>query len=240
MVTYFLIPIYNECENIEALHRNISCVLTDRKRFFIFVDDGSSDASVSMLKKYFGAFPHHIIEKDRNYGPGDSFNRGFLWVLEHSSDRNDKIVTLEADNTSDIHILPRMMAISELGYELVLASIYAQGGGFYRTCLFRKVISFLANMLFRSILNVRVLTISSFYRIYHIGLLRRILDKYDDLITEKGFICMLEILIKSIHVHASIIEVPMILKSTNRKGKSKMKIIKTSTSYLRFLLFGNK
>ena len=46
---------------------------------------------------------------------------------------------------------------------------------------------------------------------------------------------MLEILIKSIKAGASIIEVPMQLNSNNRKGKSKMKIYKTSMEYLKFL-----
>ena len=50
---------------------------------------------------------------------------------------------------------------------------------------------------------------------------------------------MVEILIKAIKLEAKIIEVPMLLNSENRKGKSKMKIFKTILSYLRFL-FVNK
>ena len=46
----------------------------------------------------------------------------------------------------------------------------------------------------------------------------------------------LEILINAINVHAKIIEVPMLLKSDQRKGISKMKIMRNSLSYLRFLL----
>ncbi|MEJ0055048.1 MAG: hypothetical protein WDN75_04975 [Bacteroidota bacterium] len=56
------------------------------------------------------------------------------------------------------------------------------------------------------------------------------------MISEPGFISMIEILVKSIKANASIIEVPMTLYSGQRKGKSKMKLIKTSMSYLKFLL----
>ncbi len=56
------------------------------------------------------------------------------------------------------------------------------------------------------------------------------------LFKETGFICMLEILIKAIKCDAKIIEVPMVLKSTKRIGKSKMKIVKTSMDYLKFLI----
>ena len=148
---------------------------------------------------------------------------------------------MEGDNTSDISILPHMIKISEMGYDLVLASAYAQGGGFEKTSLIRKIISFFANMLFRAFFNIKVLTLSSFYRVYKITLIKSIKIAYGSIIREKGFICMLEILIKAIHVHAKIIEVPMLLKSDQRKGKSKMKLITNTLSYLRFLLsFKNK
>ena len=45
---------------------------------------------------------------------------------------------------------------------------------------------------------------------------------------------MLEILVKAIFQEAKIIEIPMMLHSDKRKGKSKMKIMKTSWQYLKF------
>jgi hypothetical protein len=85
------------------------------------------------------------------------------------------------------------------------------------------------------VFNIKVQTISSFYRVYSVSLLKKIKTKYGILIKENGFICMLEILTKAIHCEAKIIEVPMVLKSTKRLGKSKMKIVKTTLDYLKFL-----
>jgi dolichol-phosphate mannosyltransferase len=234
---YVLIPTYNEAQNIELLARNLFNTLPLKNTFFVFVDDCSSDDTLLLIGNHFNLYPNlAIIEKKTNKGPGDSFNIGFNWILSHSKSDDDIIVTMEADNTSDIELLNKMISISLLGYDLVLASVYAQGGGFSKTSFLRKFISFFANIIFRSIFNIKILTLSSFYRIYSISLLKNIESKYSIILSENGFICMLEILLKAISLNAKIIEVPMLLKSDLRKGKSKMKIIKTTGSYLKFLI----
>ena len=237
MILYYLIPTYNESDNIPELLSRITKINNIESTFYVFVDDCSSDNTLNILSSYLKSYKNfHIISKEKNQGPGHSFNLGFEWILSHSTSIDDIIITMEADNTSDISILPKMITISQLGYDIVLASVYAQGGGFDKTSFFRKTISLIANMLFRSIYGVKVLTLSSFYRIYSISILQKIKQNNKQIIEEKGFICMLEILLKAIKEQASVIEVPMILKSEMRKGKSKMKIFKTTKAYLRFLL----
>ncbi|MFA6923984.1 MAG: glycosyltransferase [Bacteroidales bacterium] len=236
MKLYFLIPVFNESQNIEHLYNNLIKAVGNYEKFYVFVDDYSTDNTIDMLNNFFKS-NFIVIRKEKNCGPGDSFNKGFEWILNDSKNENDLIVTLEGDNTSDLNILPNMLTISNLKYNLVLASVYAQGGGFGKTSFFRKIISLIANMLFRSFFNIKVLTLSSFYRVYHISLIKKIKERYGVIIKENGFISMLEILIKAIRVNASIIEVPMLLKSENRKGKSKMKIFKNTLNYIRFLFF---
>lgn len=172
-----------------------------------------------------------------NHGPGYAFNTGFEWILENSKDPlRDKIITMEADCTSDLTIAETMIRISDIGFDLVLASVYVQGGGFEKTSMMRKFLSFFANMLLRQKFDIRVLTLSSFYRLYSVSLIRKIKDKYGTIIKETGFISMIEFLLKAINVKASIIEVPVKLLSDKRKGDSKMKKMKTSMSYLSFLM----
>lgn len=233
---YFLIPVFNEAPNIEELTDTLKRAIPQYKKFYLFVDDCSTDKTQELINQYLTEGEFHIISKEKNLGPGDSFNLGFEWILQHSKMEEDKVVTLEADNTSDISILDKMIKISELGYDLVLASVYAQGGGFERTTLFRKLVSFIVNILLRIVFEVKTLTLSSFYRIYKIQLLKSIKDNYTNIVVEKGFVSMFEILLKAIRLNAIIIEIPMKLKSTRRKGKSKMKTLKTAYSYIRFLL----
>ncbi len=237
MTIYYLIPTYNEAQNIELLSNNLIRTLTTENKFYVFVDDNSNDNTIELIKKRFSSEQFKILEKDKQVGPGHSFNLGFEWILNNSKNDDDLIITMEADNTSDINILYQLVGNSNLGFSLVLSSVYAQGGGFDKTNLFRKIISLIANMVFRSVFNVKVLTLSSFYRVYKVSLIRKIKDQFNVIISENGFISMLEILIKAIKVNASIIEVPMILMSDKRKGKSKMKIIRNAISYLKFLFF---
>jgi hypothetical protein len=127
-----------------------------------------------------------------------------------------------------------------LGYDLVLASVYAQGGGFDKTSFLRKLISAIANFTYRFLFDIKVLTLSSFYRVYKISLLKKLERTYrGNIIKEMGFVSMLEILSKAIWNDATIIEVPMKLYSYKRAGKSKMKIVKTTFTYFRYL-FTNK
>jgi glycosyltransferase involved in cell wall biosynthesis len=233
---YFLIPVFNEADNIPLLSENIINCLPEESKYFVFVDDCSTDTTVETIKTYFKAQQHKVITKEINGGPGDSFNQGFEWILKNSDSASDLIVTLEGDNTSDIAILPTMVTLSSLGYDLVLASVYAQGGGFNKTSFFRRFISVIANGTIRFIFDLKVLTLSSFYRVYSINILRKVKEKNTELISEKGFISMVEVLLKAIRADAKIIEVPMMLDMTRRKGKSKMKKMKTMFSYATFLL----
>lgn len=234
---FTLIPIYNEAENLSELAKNLRSTLAGHEKTFVFVDDGSIDGSPEKIKELFQGENVHVLVNPGNQGPGYSFNAGFNFILDKLNSKSDDIViTLEGDNTSDINILPVMMNLYQHGFNLVLASPYAQGGGFDETTFVRKLTSFTANLLLRLWFDVKVLTLSSFYRIYSVQLLHDIRNKYGVLIKEKGFISKVEILVKAIRIKAKIIEVPMTLHSKKRKGKSKMKVMKTMMSYLRFFL----
>lgn len=233
---YIVIPIFNEEQNITNLYNELEGYSFEENHFFVFSDDGSTDNTKLEIERHFPSDKTIVLGDGINRGPGAAFNVGFEWVIQHSKNDSDLVVTIEADCTSDLEILPVMLALNQLKFDLVLASVYAQGGGFDSTGFIRKFISSVANLLYRFVFDIKVQTISSFYRVYSVTLLKKIKSKYGNLIEENGFICMLEILTKAIHCEAKIIEVPMVLKSTKRLGKSKMKIVKTTMDYLKFLL----
>lgn len=233
-MTYFLIPVFNEEQNLVLLYENLTKA-SPQSSFYVFSDDGSTDQSAKVIKTRFEGRQFVILGDGSNHGPGHAFQVGFDWILAHAQD-SDKVVTLEADNTSDLDILPVMLTLADLKYDMVLASPYAQGGGFSRTTWLRKILSFIANMILRLIFDIKVLTLSSFYRVYRVTLLKHVNDRFGVITGEEGFLCMLELLLKVISVRGQIIEVPMLLHSDKRAGKSKMKLIRTSLDYLRFLL----
>jgi dolichol-phosphate mannosyltransferase len=234
---YFLVPVYNEEQNLDLLAANLKLVLPGEEKIFVFSDDGSKDGSVEKIAVLFKDTAHIVLGDGSNHGPGYAFNTGFEWVLDHSAKESDILITIEADNTSDLSLLVPMVANNRMGFSLVLASVYAQGGGFDKTSFLRKLYSAVANLALRFIFDIKVQTLSSFYRAYSLGLLRKIKVRYPQMITETGFLCMIEILIKAIRVEATILEIPMMLNSAIRKGKSKMKVFKTMLSYVRFTVF---
>lgn len=241
---YFVIPVFNESPNIQGLAANLKQLLPGEEKHVVIVDDGSTDDTVDMVGKHFAGVPHTLLKNPVNSGPGYSFNSGFSFVLDRADTNLDLVVSMEGDNTSDLSILPLMKELaSKWNYDLVLASVYAQGGGFSKTSFFRKLISVSANQIMRIVFGINVLTLSSFYRVYRPGLLQKMRQQHTPLVAEKGFLCALELLLKSIQANARIIEVPMVLKMEERKGKSKMKVIRTASRYSVFLLkhlFTNK
>jgi glycosyltransferase involved in cell wall biosynthesis len=233
---YFLIPVFNEELNIPNLHRELNSLKLKDQVLYVFSDDGSDDRTTEVIQENFKNASYKILGDGVNRGPGVAFNFGFNWILSQSPDDNDVVVTIEADCTSDLSILNTMLVLNGLGYDLVLASVYAQGGGFDKTSFFRKLISSLANFLYIFLFDIKILTLSSFYRVYKVSLLRTIQKSYKgNIITEPGFVSMLEILAKSIWCKAKVIEVPMQLQSLKRVGRSKMKVVLTTLHYFRYL-----
>ncbi len=231
---WFLIPTYNEARNVQALADELQGSEVAEERHYVFADDGSTDGTMEELHRVFMGVAHTVIPAVTNQGPGDAFQRGFEHILTLAAD-DDVVVTMEADRTSDINLLPRMLVISRLGYDLVLASVYVQGGGFEHTTFLRRFLSTVANFFFRFVYDLKVSTLSSFYRVYRIPKLREAAARWPKFIEEKGFICMLEALLKMLDVKATVIEVPMVLASAKRTDRSKMKLFKTTWAYFRFL-----
>ena len=50
---YFIIPTYNEELNIEELSKSLKKVLPDYKKFFVFIDDHSTDGTINKIKSNF-------------------------------------------------------------------------------------------------------------------------------------------------------------------------------------------
>lgn len=242
----FIIPAYNEEKNIESLVKNTKEYSDSRNYDYqiVIINDGSRDNTVPMLKGLQKSVPIIILDQVVNKGVGEAFKRGLKYAAEAAAD-DDIIITKEADNTSDLSILDNMIKKILSGNDLVLASCYMPGGGVNSTRLYRRVLSAGANFLLKLTTSLNgVHTFSSFYRAYRPALIKKACKIYgDDLIEEKGFSCMVELLLKLSNLNIRIAEVPMVLKGNLRKGKSKMKTISTTISYLKLIaknLFNKK
>ena len=231
----FVVPAYNEEMNIARLIARLDAHLkkTDTSYRLMVVDDGSVDRTAEIVQDHSNRFPCQVIRYFPNQGVQEAFRRGFHEALASASP-TDRIVTLEADGTADLEILKELMAKVEKNGGVAVASYYAKGGAVEGTTLHRKILSFGANCLTRLVFRIRgIHTYSSFYRVYSPEALRKVVQHYGDFFTERGFACVVELLVRIHHLGFSVSEVPMILRGAERVGKSKMKVFQTILGYLR-------
>jgi glycosyltransferase involved in cell wall biosynthesis len=111
-----VIPIYNEAECIEELHRQLTASLADWGRPYeiIFVDDGSTDESFEILSRLQTLDAHlRVIRFRRNFGQTAALAAGF----DHA--RGRMIVTSDGDLQNDPQDIPGMVAALERGFDIV-------------------------------------------------------------------------------------------------------------------------
>lgn len=233
MKLFFLIPFFNEAENFPKLAEDLGQFIQKASCpcEIFFVNDGSTDESTKAIQAAFQGMPYKILSHDFNKGPGAAFQTGLQEILSIAQD-TDYILTLEADNTSNLAIVPQMQTRMQEGYDVVLASPYLYGGTIINTPWHRRTLSFIANLFLKEMLELRgLLTISSFFRLYKVKTLRAINTLYQgNLIENQGFEGVVELLMKLVFQKTPISEVPLVLDTSRRKGKSKMKILKTTYS----------
>jgi dolichol-phosphate mannosyltransferase len=233
----FVVPAYNEEANIEALIRETHDFLATRglPYHLIVVDDGSADRTADLVRTAAKKWPCEVVSYHPNKGVGEAFRRGLNRALDLAKE-GDLIVTKEADRTSDMAILPDLLKKMESGCDAALASCYAKGGGIEGTTFSRMFLSRCANALIYAAFHIRgIHTYSSFYRVYRPESLRKVLTRYGDFYRETGFACVIELLVRLAKTGARIEEVPMVLVSGKRVGKSKMKVGRTILGYFRVI-----
>jgi dolichol-phosphate mannosyltransferase len=233
---FILIPVYNEAGNIVRLLESLKAFALGMQHDYcvevILIDDGSQDETAKLAKQLTIGLNVIVLRHEQNQGPGRAFGTGFRFISEKLSD-NDIVVTMEGDNTSRIELIKQMLHRMEEGFDVVLASPYIYSGRIEHTSAYRVFLSNMANLFVKDLLGIHgIFTVSSFYRLYKVPLLRRLQMFYGvEIIERKGFECMTEMLMKMIYLGAGVSEVAMVLDTKMRVGKSKMKIYKTILGY---------
>src|SRR5215210_6709484 len=233
----FVIPAYNEAENIPRLLKDLAPRARELGARVIFVDDGSTDGTSEAIMAHRQDLHLAIVRHEVNRGLGTAINSGLRAALGEAQD-DDAVVTLEADNTSDLDDLPRMLERFAEGHDVVLASVYAPGGRIIGVAPWRLAASKAVSNTFRHLGGLQEMhTLSSLYRVYRAGTLRRAADTYGYLLVrEPGFAANVELLLKLYAADATIAEVPTTNDWSTRKGQSKMKLTPTALAYFRVMI----
>lgn len=111
-----VVPVYNEEKNLAALYDRLVPVLEGIGKNFeiIFIDDGSSDESLTILKKFAAEKKIKVVELTKNYGQHAAIMAGF------SVSSGNIVITMDADLQNPPEEIPELIRVMEEGnYDVV-------------------------------------------------------------------------------------------------------------------------
>ena len=116
MLISVVVPVYNEKEVIEEFHRRTVAVLKKLSMRFevVYVNDGSSDESLDILKKLrYDDSSIAIVDLSRNFGKEIALSAG----LDHAN--GDLVVVIDADLQDPPELIPEFIKHWHEGYDII-------------------------------------------------------------------------------------------------------------------------
>lgn len=143
-----VVPLYNEEDNVEDLHRELTAALARLERPYeiLLVDDGSKDRTLERVSAIEQRDPRvRVLRLRRNFGQTAAFSAGF----DHA--RGEIIVTTDGDLQNDPADIPMLVGKLGEGYDLVCGWRRKRQDTFSR-----RLPSMIANRLISAATGVRL------------------------------------------------------------------------------------
>ncbi len=234
-----VLPAYNEEESLPPLLGRINEAYNLYKwdASVLVVNDGSNDNTLNVARNFKADIPIKVLDIQPNSGLANAINFGIREAILGLKD-TDIVVTLDADDSQTPFLIQRMAQQIAEGSDLVIASRYQPGARIKGLKRSRKFFSWAAGLLFRVFVGFEgIKDYTCGFRAYRVDMLRKTIAFYGDkFITQKGFGCMVELLLKVASQSATMNEVPMILRYDLKQGASKMNVQRTMKQTLKLLL----
>ncbi len=233
---HVVLPAYNEAAALPPLLRRLAEVARTEEVTAWVVDDGSSDGTAEAAGTVAG-LDVRVVRHPVNLGLGQAVQSGLRAALE-VAEQDDVVVVMDADDTHDPALITALRAEIAAGADVVICSRFVAGGDDTTAPAFRRLLSRGAAVLFRRMLRVDgVRDFTSGFRAYRVSLLDRAAGHWGErLVEERGFACMVELLLKLRHCRPVIAEVPLQLRYDRKQGPSKLKLRRTIAQYLKLLM----
>jgi len=227
MKIVILLPAYNEANSIPGLLGKIDKTLTSSGFSYqiVVTDDGSTDQTNSLLQQAAHNYPITVITHSINRGLGETSRDNFEKAAAISND-DDIIVRLDCDDTHEPEFILSMIRKIQDGYDVVIASRFAHGGGQKGVSRYRALVSSGANLFMKVFFPIKgVREYSCGYRAYSASIIKKAVSIYGNSFIQLrglGFTCTLEKLIKLHMLGAKFTEIPFVLRYDQKVGSSKM------------------
>jgi len=238
------LPCYNEAENLPFLLQDFADFNHRYGSLFtvkvLVIDDGSKDNTQEVLKNLkMDSFVSTIVHNP-NRGLMGGINTAFDQFYKNMNSENPAVAyaLMDGDNSHSPYHLPGMLEKIYQGFDVVIASRYRTGARVCGVSWWRQVLSFGVAFLFRILRNIQgVLDYSCGYRVYSPKIVKKMKESLPgDVVKEKSFACMVELLVKCNLLGAFCTEVPIMLRYDQKLGESKMPFRKTIMGTFKLLL----
>jgi glycosyltransferase involved in cell wall biosynthesis len=180
-----IVPTYNESENIARLVGQLRRLPGDIH--ILIVDDASPDGTGAMADAIAACDPGvRVLHRSGKLGLGTAYKAGFHYGIEHGY---DYICTMDADFSHNPERLPDLLNMAAAGYDLVIGSRYIAGGAVVGSPPLRKLISYTANALAHTLLDITARDCTAGFRCYR----RQVLESIDlEAIFSSGYSFLIE------------------------------------------------
>jgi len=229
------LPAYNEGESLEPLLVSLHTTLARAgvPHEIVVVDDGSQDDTARIASRASFSMPVRLVQHDQNRGLAAALRTGLVDAVQNASP-GDVVVTMDSDNTHPAGLIPRMLAMVGEGHDVVIASRFQPGARVIGVPWDRVLLSVAARWVFKLTLPIPgVRDYTCGFRVYRVEPLAAAIDHFGDrFVSEQGFSCMVDVLLKLRRLRlngAPIVmgEAPMILRYDQKGGASKMRVLRT-------------
>lgn len=222
-----VIPCFNEAPTLPYLERTLRRFADGRgaalELSYVFVDDGSKDATARLLKSLFSTLPRcTLLHHPDNRGIAAALLTGFAAAT------TDLVAVLDADCTFDPDQLPAMLELMRDDVDVVSASPAHAAGAMKNVPPWRAALSRGAARLYRCVLHHQLTSYTSCFRLYR----RRAISGMT--LSDPGFCGVAEILGRLDLAGCRIAEFPAVLE-TRVLGQSKIRVLRTILDHLRLI-----
>ncbi|MEM7783733.1 MAG: glycosyltransferase family 2 protein [Planctomycetota bacterium] len=236
---WIMMPAFNEEIGIRSLIQKIGQMAHQYRYQYeiVVVDDASTDQTAKIASQLSFHFPVSLVQHSVNQGLAGAMRTGFEFVIKRGQ-TGDIVVTLDADDTQPPATIPAMVTKLHEGYDVIIASRYQPGSRTLGVPRHRLAMTWLAKWMFKILTPIEgVWDYTCGFRAYRFEILSETMSHYgDQFISEKGFSCMVDVLLKMRPFGWVMGEVPMLLRYDQKEGASKMNVSKTATQTIQLLI----
>jgi dolichol-phosphate mannosyltransferase len=216
-------PVYNEEEGIETVVRHWARVLEGMglASEIVLTNDGSRDGTAAVLERLGRELPMlRVVSYGKNHGYGYALKTAIR------ASRGRRVVTLDSDGQFDLAEAPRLLELYESGgFDFVTGYRVKKQDSFLRVFADRGL-----NLIVRTMFGVSLRDTNCAMKLIRGDLARRLNIEANDYPTPT------EITIKLVRLGAKTAETG-VTHSERIAGQSKLKVLHTSVSMFRFLLY---